>query len=52
MSATDPLTELYNYRQLSDEIVTAGQPTVEAVWYPNPIWQNFMAQMLQNDNPS
>jgi protein tyrosine phosphatase (PTP) superfamily phosphohydrolase (DUF442 family) len=29
MSATDPLTELYNYRQISDEIVTAGQPTVE-----------------------
>lgn len=29
MSATDPLTELYNYRQISDEIVTAGQPTIE-----------------------
>lgn len=154
MSATDPLTELYNYRRLSDAIVTAGQPTVEqfaivaqqgvevvinlgladadyalpderglvqslglvyepipvqweqpkvedfeqfadcmrrhehqkrlvhcaankrvsafmalyrileggwpvklameeleAVWDPNPIWQNFMAQMLQNDDP-
>jgi protein tyrosine phosphatase (PTP) superfamily phosphohydrolase (DUF442 family) len=155
MSATDPLTELYNYRQISDEIVTAGQPTVEqlaivaqqgvevvinlgladadyalpdeqglvqslglvyehipvqweqprvenfeqfadcmrrhenqkrlvhcaankrvsvfmalyriledgwsvelareeleAVWHPNPIWQNFMAQVLQNNDPS
>jgi protein tyrosine phosphatase (PTP) superfamily phosphohydrolase (DUF442 family) len=29
MSVSDPLAELYNYRRLSDEIVTAGQPTVE-----------------------
>jgi protein tyrosine phosphatase (PTP) superfamily phosphohydrolase (DUF442 family) len=155
MSVSDPLAELYNYRRLSDEIVTAGQPTVEqftivaqqgvevvinlgladadyalpderglaqslglvyehipvqweqpkvedfeqfadcmrrhehqkrlvhcaankrvsafmalyriledgwsvelameeleAVWHPNPIWQNFIAQMLQNNDPS
>lgn len=29
MPATDPLAELYNYRRLSEDIVTAGQPTVE-----------------------
>jgi protein tyrosine phosphatase (PTP) superfamily phosphohydrolase (DUF442 family) len=29
MSVTDPLAQLYNYRRLSDAIVTAGQPTVE-----------------------
>jgi protein tyrosine phosphatase (PTP) superfamily phosphohydrolase (DUF442 family) len=28
MSAADPLSELYNYRRISPEIVTSGQPTV------------------------
>jgi protein tyrosine phosphatase (PTP) superfamily phosphohydrolase (DUF442 family) len=27
MSAADPLSELYNYRRISPEIVTSGQPT-------------------------
>jgi protein tyrosine phosphatase (PTP) superfamily phosphohydrolase (DUF442 family) len=27
MSAADPLTELYNYRRISPEIATSGQPT-------------------------
>lgn len=29
MSAADPLSELHNYRRISPEIATSGQPTVE-----------------------